>query len=200
MNINDKTINFFDFGKEKREENIKNEQYIKNEDIDIWKLLNIMRTKNLKILDNYPETEKEKILDMIIVLMKWLSNPINLDIKQYTNNISLINDLVNKNFWNIYTDKENNNKDILFYCLCIATSKNKSKLKWIPFKKQEKQKEIYDIIKEIYPLLSEDEMDIIIKKIIKLYGKENLVKSIAKKNEQNYIKTLLNEIDEIINK
>lgn len=199
MNINEKTIDFFDFGdkKEITENKEKKEEKISKEDIDLWNLLDKMRTKNLKILDSYSEKEKEKILDMIIVLMKWLSNPINLNAKQYSDNINLINELVNKNFWNIFTDKENENKDILFYCLCIASSKNKSKLKWIPFKKNEKQKEIYNIFREIYPLISEEEITIIIKKLSEKYNEEDLVKSIAKKYDFSYIKSLIDEIKEI---
>lgn len=193
---------FFKFNdKEKNFEKISNIEETNDEnkkyETNIWELFEIMRTKkDIYYLDTIDEEKKENILEILIVLQKWLSNPTNLENKKYIRNLILLNDMINKNIILSTRTSEEDFRDIVFSLMICLCPKNKTYKRWINFNKKEKELKILTLLKELKILSSEEELLLFLKTFLSKHEDYELFEFFGI-NDKNIQKMIIQEIEEL---
>lgn len=129
---------------------------------DLWQTLKNIQNNNLHYLEQITEEEKENILNSIFVIQRWLSNPENKNSKEYKLILNYVNEFVNKYYLFLLQKNELglDHKILLWYLLCSIPFEKNTKFKWIGMPKKDN---IYKNIKDKFPFLSHQEIDILIK-------------------------------------
>ncbi|MCS7316729.1 MAG: hypothetical protein NZZ41_00200 [Candidatus Dojkabacteria bacterium] len=193
---------FFKFNdKEKNFEKISNIEETNDEnkkyETNIWELFEIMRTKkDIYYLDTIDEEKKENILEILIVLQKWLSNPTNLENKKYIRNLILLNDMINKNIILSTRTSEEDFRDIVFSLMICLCPKNKTYKRWINFNKKEKELKILTLLKESKILSSKEELLLFLKTFLSKHEDYELFEFFGI-NDKNIQKMIIQEIEEL---
>lgn len=129
---------------------------------DLWKALKSIQSNDFCYINQISEEEKENLLNSMFVIQRWLSNPENKSLKDYKLILNYINEFLNKYYIFLIQKNEigNDHKILLWYLACAVPFEKNTRFGWIGIpKKNEKYKKI----KDIFPFLSHEEIDIIVK-------------------------------------
>lgn len=171
------------------------DQLEKKEKYDLWKTLEALRKRDVDYLNKVSEDERKNILQSMYVLMKWYSNPIGLNKKDYFNHLDILNELVNMGFWELTGTDGNDHSELIWKLMCIISDGNVIRHSWIPFPKKSTSK-IDKFLITYMPLTSSEERHL----WVLLNGKEGLVHLYESMggNDEKMINDLVSEYDKYI--
>lgn len=132
----------------------------KNYGYDLWKALNNIQYNNFDYINQISEEEKENLLNSIFIIQRWISNPENKSSEEYKFILNYINKFLNAFYLFLIQKNENRNdhKILLWKILCTIPFEKNTKFKWISLAKKDEK---YKRIKDEFPFLSYEEIDIL---------------------------------------
>ena len=126
--------------------------------LDLFKeVLPAIERKDYAFYRNLPK-ERQKLYQPYVV-QRWLSNSTDHD-GMHHYYLGMTNDLVNKNFWSVSSHPELQH---ILMCCAASGMGPKTRHNWLPFITGKKKKSpIRDFIREKYPSISDEELDMMI--------------------------------------
>lgn len=126
---------------------------------DLWKTLDAINNGTFDYLDQISEEEKNKILQSLFIIQRWISCPKNQTKETYIWHLLALNRIVNQNFLSLFENYsfEENHRKLIWKLFCLMGEK-KRRYEWIPLIKKKKE----DKAKILFPNLNDDEISLIL--------------------------------------